>query len=164
MERGIIEFFKLSVEQILDDMADIGIKKVELIPYKNTSKFETGLVTIFTIYGDKQGEIIFAYHNEVIDKLVAKLHSDDFDKNENEEVYSATIIELCNTILGKALTYLLEENGLEINISSPIMIASESMEIKTLKKESIHLLFDSSIGDFSLFISMVEPNCKGDDF
>jgi CheY-specific phosphatase CheX len=156
LERGIIEFFKNSVEQLLDEIADIGVKKVELIPYKNTNKFETGVVVIFTLSGDKSGEIMFAFGNDVIEMLLKQINKDLFNSNKKDELYSATILEFCNMIVGKTITQLLEDNGLELNISSPIMILSELMEIKTFKKESVHLKFDSSIGNFSIFLSMVE--------
>lgn len=157
VERGIIEFFKNSVEQLLDELADIGVKKVELIPYKNTNKFQTGIVIIFTLSGDKSGEIMFAFDNNVIKKLLTHINKDILNKND-DELFSATILEFCNMIIGKTITLLLEENGLDLNISSPILISSESMEIRTFKKESIHLNFDSSIGNFSLFLSMVDTN------
>lgn len=155
MEREIIEIFKNSVESLLDEVADSGIKKIDVLSIKPEKLIKTGIVVIISVVGDKSGEIIIEFNKDIGLKLVEKL-SKGQTTDINSEIGTATVLEFCNLLMGRTITALLENNGLDLNVSSPVLILSDSMDIITYRKESVHLKFETTIGEFSFILSLVD--------
>ncbi len=161
MEREIIEVFKESFENILNDVADTGIKKIDVTSIKPDKLIKTGIIVIISIIGDKSGELLFEISNETAKNLIEKMSNNKNLNNimKEEENYSL-ILEFINIALGRVITNLLENYGVELNISNPILIISNSMEIRTFRKESLYLIFETTIGQIGILISLVDINTQ----
>lgn len=166
LEREIIEEFNRSIEGVLYETADIGIKKVEAIPTTPDNLLNSGILVIIGLSGDKTGEVILELEKEVAGKIVAKFQN-NLPGVKTDDIDTAVILEFYNLVIGRVITSLFENNGIEINISSPILIISDSLDIRTYRKESIQLKYETMEGDFSLLLSVTDTPNKShsyDDF
>jgi len=161
VEREIIEVFKESFENVLNEVADIGIKKIEVSSIKPDKLIKTGFIIVISIIGDKSGEVLFEINNETAMNLIQKMSTNKNINNilKEEDNYSL-ILEFLNILLGRVITNLLENYGVELNISNPILIISNSMEIRTFRKESLYLIFETTIGQIGILISLVDINTQ----
>ncbi|HPQ20166.1 MAG TPA: hypothetical protein PKX90_12970, partial [bacterium] len=112
MEREIIEVFKESFENILNDVADTGIKKIDVTSIKPDKLIKTGFIIVISIIGDKSGEVLFEINNETAMNLIQKMSTNKNINNilKEEDNYSL-ILEFLNILLGRVITNLLENYG-----------------------------------------------------
>lgn len=122
-----------SAMEILSTTVTPEIKQGELF-LKPSIKPMHGLALIVGIAGEVTGRVVIDMPQELGLKIASIMNEEDF--NEFDELVNATLTELANMIVGKAVTKL-HENGFSFDITPPLIFIGDNLRLVDSQIESL---------------------------
>jgi chemotaxis protein CheX len=130
LHREYINIFAISVTSVVEEMTGICLNKI-VPPHEEYNLFRTkGLTSIINFSGKINGRLILDMDILLAEGFYNKIF-DETSTGNNDENLLLLIIEMNNTIAGRAITKLNNQNNLNLRLS-PAMVFSGNNPIVSI--------------------------------
>ncbi|HJV44434.1 MAG TPA: chemotaxis protein CheX [Bacillota bacterium] len=148
-----IDPFLESAQMVIEQVCNISPTRGEVL-IKDVQLEKDHLWIKIGVIGQLEGDIIFGLHEQVALRIISAMMG-GFSITEIDEIGRSAISELGNMISGNA-SNLLFNQGVNIDITPPMILATEDMEINhgTAYTVPLHL---EDIGQFHMQVINLKP-------
>lgn len=138
--------------EILSEVLGEEVKREELFLKEDSSAIH-GLGVIIGVTGSVSGRVLLDMDLETAKSVAGKMNNENI--TELSDLAKATITELANMIVGRAITKL-HHLGFDFHISTPTILTGNNVEVTTLQIEAISVPLTLPMGKIEVNIAVKE--------
>ena len=150
-----VEYINPFVESsfvVLKEVLDTDIVRGELF-LKPASQPVLGVTAIVGITGQIEGRVLLDMSPETGVNIASAMNGTELP--EFDELAKATIMELANMIVARAVTKL-DEIGFDVELSPPSLFTGDNMDITNTEEEALIVPIEMPLGNFEINVTIRE--------
>jgi chemotaxis protein CheX len=152
MDAKLLNPFIQGAVEVLKAEVDLTVERRELSLQKSALTSDD-ITVLINLIGDVYGVVMYGMATATVLKIVSKIMDQDFV--ELNSLAQSGIAELGNVISGQA-TVRFSEAGYHSNISTPMMLIGNGIEISTLDFPRIVVPLETELGLFTVHLALKE--------